>query len=66
MVSVMEGYIHVCALDELPARGRKVVHLNGVSIMISVCESGVYAVENKCPQTGGSLAHPTRETRRTS
>lgn len=57
MVSVMDGYVSVCALSALPARGRKLVHVNGVRVLLVACDSGYYAVEDKCPQTGRSLAH---------
>ena len=57
MVSVMDGYVNVCAVRDMPARGRKVVRVNGVPLLLVACESGYYALEDKCPQTGRSLAH---------
>ncbi len=57
MVQSMDGYRFACAVAEMPVRGRKLVHIEGVPVLLVVCESGYYAVEDKCPQTGRSLAH---------
>jgi anthranilate 1,2-dioxygenase ferredoxin subunit len=52
-----EGYVYVCPLDELPARGKKRVQAGGVSVLIVACDAGLFALEDRCPQTGRSLAH---------
>jgi nitrite reductase/ring-hydroxylating ferredoxin subunit len=52
-----EGYEDVCSLDELPARGKKMVQISGVSVLIVACDEGLFAIEDRCPQTGRSLAH---------
>lgn len=57
MVSIMDGYILACALDDMPVRGKKLVHINGVVVLLVACESGYYALEDACPHTGRSMAH---------
>lgn len=57
MAQSMDGYRFACAVDEMPVRGRKLVHIEGVPVLLVACESGYYGVEDKCPQTGRSLAH---------
>lgn len=57
MVSVMEDFVSVCAVSTMPVRGRKLVQANGVKVILVSCSSGFYAVEDKCPQTGRSIAH---------
>ncbi|NDJ75464.1 MAG: Rieske 2Fe-2S domain-containing protein [Chloroflexi bacterium] len=57
MASVAEGYVVACAVSDLPARGKKTVKINGVSVLVVACESGYYAIENRCPQTGRPIAH---------
>lgn len=57
MVSVMEDFVSVCAVSDMPERGRKLVQVNGVKMILVSCSSGYYALEDKCPQTGRSIAH---------
>lgn len=57
MVSVMDGFVSACAVSAMPVHGRKVVQLNGVKVILVACDSGYYALEDKCPQTGRSIAH---------
>ena len=52
-----EGYVYVCDRADVPARGKKTVHLNDVTVLIVACNGGLYAIEDRCPQTGRSLAH---------
>jgi len=57
MATSLENYLYVCDLDSLPARGKKTVHLEDQKVLIIQCETGLYAVEDRDPQTGGSIAH---------
>ncbi len=57
MVSIVDEYVFACYVDGLPVRGRKRLHVDGVPVLLVACESGIYAVEDKCPQTGRSIAH---------
>jgi nitrite reductase/ring-hydroxylating ferredoxin subunit len=52
-----ENCVFACSVDDVPARGKKTVHINGMTILIVACESGLYAVEDKCPQTGRRMSH---------
>jgi nitrite reductase/ring-hydroxylating ferredoxin subunit len=52
-----EGYVYACSLDKLPARGKKMVQVSTVSVLIVACDAGLFALEDRCPQTGRSLAH---------
>ena len=54
---IPEGYVLACERSELPARGKKTVHLGDVTLLIIACDAGLYAIEDHCPQTGGSIAH---------
>lgn len=52
-----KGYLCACRLSEVPARGKKRVQVSGVSVLIVACDAGLFAIEDRCPQTGRSLAH---------
>lgn len=53
-----EGYVYACDVAQVPVRGKRRVWLNDDrAVLIIACNSDHYAVEDKCPQTGGSLAH---------
>ena len=41
--AALEGYVYVCERSDIPERGRKTVLIG--------------EVEDRCPQTGGSIAH---------
>jgi 3-phenylpropionate/trans-cinnamate dioxygenase ferredoxin component len=51
MATLPENYLFVCKQSDLPARGKKKLEINGISVLIIVCDSGLYAIENRCPQT---------------
>jgi len=57
MASTLEGYRYICDRAELPARGKKTVRLDDVRLLIVACDTGFYALEDRDPQTGGSIAH---------
>lgn len=52
-----EGYTLVCAQSELPVRGKRMVTLGKTRVLIIVCDEQIFAIEDRCPQTGRSLAH---------
>jgi nitrite reductase/ring-hydroxylating ferredoxin subunit len=52
-----EGYTFVCKRDAIPARGKKTIRVGEITLLLITCESGLYAIEDRCPQTGGSIAH---------
>jgi len=54
---MLEGYVQVCNVSALPLRGKKTVTVDGARVLIVSCETGYYAVEDSCPQTGRSIAH---------
>ena len=54
---VPEGYTFACEAGEIPQRGKKTVHIDDTTLLIVACDAGLYAVEDRCPQTGGSIAH---------
>lgn len=57
MASTLEGYRYACDWADLPARGKKTVYLGGIKLLIVSCDTGIYALEDRDPQTGGSIAH---------
>ncbi|HEX3052776.1 MAG TPA: nitrite reductase (NAD(P)H) small subunit [Aggregatilineaceae bacterium] len=57
VVSAPEGYEFICTLSDLPKRGKKSFHIGKSTILIIVCESGLYALEDRCPMTARSMAH---------
>lgn len=57
MVATLENYVIACQRSDLPARGKKIVKIGGVSVLVVACEGQIYALENACPQTGRPLAH---------
>lgn len=50
------GYIRVCAVDQTPRRGRKIVCIDDTRVLIVACGHDLHAVEDRCPQTGRSIA----------
>lgn len=52
-----EGYTLACAVSDLPTRGKRIMELGGRRVLIIVCDQQVFAIEDRCPQTGRSLAH---------
>lgn len=57
MAAALEGYVLACAAADVPARGKKAVYIGDTRVLIVACESGLYAIEDRCPQTGRSIAH---------
>lgn len=57
MATLSEHYVAVCKLTEVPQRGKKTVHLDELTVLLVACENGLYAVEDRCPQTGRSIGH---------
>ena len=49
---------HVVApVDEIPPGGRKLVTLNGRAVVVFNLGGEFFALNNRCPHRGGSLAH---------
>lgn len=57
MAAALEGYVFACPVADVPARGKKTVHVGETRVLIVACESGMYAIEDRCPQTGRPIAH---------
>jgi len=55
--SVPAGYVCACNLSDIPLRGKKSIIVNDVRVLLVACDKGLYAVEDRCPQTGASIAH---------
>lgn len=55
--SIPAGYVFACDLAEIPLRGKKSIEVNGVRVLLVASDKGLYAVEDRCPQTGASIAH---------
>ena len=57
MVATLEGYDLVCKVSEMPPRGKKKLSVSGIDILIIACESGYYAIQDRCPQTARPISH---------
>lgn len=53
----MSHLIPINPVDELPPGKRKIIFVNGRSIVIFNIEGTVYAIDNSCPHNGASLAN---------
>jgi nitrite reductase/ring-hydroxylating ferredoxin subunit len=54
---IPEGYVLACEREDIPTRGKKTVHVGDITLLIVPCDTGLYAVEDRCPQTGRPIAH---------
>ena len=52
----------VASVDEIPPGKRKLVEVNGRAIVVFNLGGEFYALNNRCPHRGGSLAHHPRGT----
>jgi len=53
----MSNWMKVCALDEIPKLGARVVQHSGIDIAVfRNAEDEVFAVEDRCPHKGGPLS----------
>ncbi len=52
-----EGYTFACEREAIPTRGKKTVQIGDVTVLIVACDEHLYAVEDRCPQTGRSIVH---------
>ena len=53
----MSNWMKVCALDEIPKLGARVVQHDGIDIAVfRNAEDEVFAVEDRCPHKGGTLS----------
>ncbi len=48
-VQAPEGYVFICERDAIPARGKKTVRIGEITLLLIACKSGLYAVEDRCP-----------------
>ncbi|CAJ0736437.1 Naphthalene 1,2-dioxygenase/salicylate 5-hydroxylase systems, ferredoxin component [Ralstonia edaphis] len=53
---IMTRNVTVASASELPAGQRKLVFVNGRSIVLLNVEGRLHAVDNSCPHNGASLA----------
>lgn len=51
----MEGYVDVCAVEELPPGAKRTVNLGTVDVAVLNVEGRIYAIDNNCPHRGGPL-----------
>jgi nitrite reductase/ring-hydroxylating ferredoxin subunit len=47
----------VCHLDDIPARGKRTVHMGERTIVVIACDAGIYAVDASQPGMARKLAH---------
>ncbi len=52
-----ENYTLVCDREALPARGKKHFYIDNRKLLLVTCDSKIFAIEDRCPVTGGSIAH---------
>jgi len=53
----MSNWMKVCALEEIPKLGARVVQHDGIDIAVfRNAEDEVFAVEDRCPHKGGPLS----------
>ena len=53
----MNNWMKVCALNEIPRLGARVVQHDGIDIAVfRNAEDEVFAVEDRCPHKGGPLS----------
>jgi nitrite reductase/ring-hydroxylating ferredoxin subunit len=57
MATVLDGYVLACNKSDLPERGKKLITLNGIHVLLITCDTNVYAIEDRCLSDGRSLAH---------
>jgi nitrite reductase/ring-hydroxylating ferredoxin subunit len=56
MADVQEGYVFACDMSDVPSRGKKTVQIDDATVLIVACSDRLFAVEDRCPQTGRSIA----------
>lgn len=55
--SPLQHWLRVCAVDEVPLRGARVVHTDLAAIAVFRTGDGaVFALEDRCPHKGGPLS----------
>lgn len=57
VTDIPEGYVAACKLSDVPQRGKKMIHCGETRVLIVACDDSLYAIEDRCPQTGRSIAH---------
>jgi nitrite reductase/ring-hydroxylating ferredoxin subunit len=61
MTTRTEKYLRAISLEELKSEGRKVVNLNGQTLLLVWVDDEVFAVDNRCPHMGFPLHRGTVE-----
>jgi nitrite reductase (NADH) small subunit len=57
MNAIAMPWVEICALDDIPARGCRVVQLAAGQIAVfRTGEDEVFALDNRCPHKGGPLS----------
>lgn len=59
MATRIEKYLRAISLDELKSEGRKVVSLDGQTVLLIWLDDKVFAVDNRCPHMGFPLHRGT-------
>jgi len=50
------GSVSVAKITDIPVGGKTKVNVEGMEIMLANVGGAIYALENRCPHMGGSLA----------
>jgi nitrite reductase/ring-hydroxylating ferredoxin subunit len=57
VTSIPAGYVAACKLSDMPQRGKKALYFGETRVLLVACDDHLFAVEDRCPQTGRSIAH---------
>jgi nitrite reductase/ring-hydroxylating ferredoxin subunit len=61
-ISTTKNLVRVAALDDVQARGRLAVHVEGYNLALFASSGQVYAVDNRCPHMGFPLERGSLNT----
>lgn len=57
MTHVSDAWLEICALDDIPIRGARVIKTEGGCIaLFRTSDSDVFALDDKCPHKAGPLS----------
>lgn len=54
-MSVADGYVTVARVGEIPEGGRKVVHVDGLPVVVFHLADGYWAMKNVCTHDGNPI-----------
>lgn len=57
MFAVPTSYTYACGTSDIPLRGKKSVEIDGLIVLLIASDEGLFATEDRCPQTGRSIVH---------